>query len=74
MTAVVWANVLLAVPFLIAFIGIPLWMTFRRTHNGPDHTQARRYLRAKAALSNERTPAPAFSRFTSGTHSHRAAA
>ena len=50
MTAVVWANVLLAIPFLIAFIGIPLWITFRR-QSAPDHSQALAYLDAKAALA-----------------------
>jgi hypothetical protein len=74
MTAVVWANVLLAIPFLIALIGIPLWMTFRRPHTGPDHSQARTYLRAKAALATAHTPVPASSRFTGGAYSHRAAA
>jgi hypothetical protein len=52
MTAVVWANIALAVPFLLAFIGIPLWMTFRRPQTGSDHSQARAYLRAKAALAS----------------------
>ena len=50
MTAVVWANVLLAIPFLIAFIGIPLWITHRR-QSTPDHSQAHAYLAAKAALA-----------------------
>ena len=58
MTAVVWANVLLAIPFLIAFIGIPLWMTFRRPQTGADHSQARAYLRAKAALASTAVAAP----------------
>ena len=60
MTAVVWANVLLAVPFLIAFIAVPMWLTFRRPNTAPDHTQARAYLRAKAALAGARTPAPSY--------------
>jgi hypothetical protein len=50
MTAVVWANVLLAIPFLIAFIAIPLWITSRR-QSTPDHSQAHAYLSAKAALA-----------------------
>jgi hypothetical protein len=49
MSAAVWANILLAVPFLFAFIGIPLWMTFKRPETGADHTGARRYLRARSA-------------------------
>jgi len=52
MSAIVWANVLLAVPFLAAFIGIPLWMTFRRPQSGPDHSEARAYLRTKTAFAD----------------------
>jgi hypothetical protein len=58
MTAVIWANVLLAIPFLIAFIGVPLWMTFKRPQTGPDHAQAHAYLRAKVAFA-EADAAPA---------------
>jgi hypothetical protein len=54
MTAVVWANVLLAIPFLIAFIGIPLWITLRRQSTA-DHSQAHAYLAAKAALAEAGT-------------------
>jgi hypothetical protein len=50
-TAVVWASVLLAIPFLIAFSGVPLWMTFKRPQAGPDHSQAHAYLRSKAAFA-----------------------
>jgi hypothetical protein len=49
MSAVVWANILLAIPFLVAFIGIPLWFTFKRPQTGPDHTEARAYLRTRTA-------------------------
>jgi hypothetical protein len=58
MTAVVWVNVALAIPFLLAFIGIPLWMTFRRPQTGPDHSQAHAYLRARAALASAVALAP----------------
>ena len=58
MTAVVWANVALAIPFLLVWIGIPLWMTFRRPQTGADHSQARAYLRAKAALASTTAAAP----------------
>ena len=37
MSAVVWANVLLAVPVLIAFIAVPLRMTLNAPHTDPDH-------------------------------------
>ena len=49
MTALVLASILLTIPFLAAFIGIPLWMTFARPETGADHTRAQRYLRARAA-------------------------
>jgi hypothetical protein len=51
MTSLALANVLLAIPFLFAFIGIPMWITFRRPERGADHAQARRYLRARAAVA-----------------------
>jgi hypothetical protein len=51
MSAVVWANILLAFPFLIAFIGVPLWMTFKRPETGPDHAEARAYLRTGTAVA-----------------------
>jgi len=41
MSAVVWANILLTLPFLVAFIGLPLWLTFRRPETAPDHAEAR---------------------------------
>ena len=50
MAAIVWVNVVLTLPFLIAFIGVPLWMTFKSPDTSPDHGQARAYLRAKASL------------------------
>jgi hypothetical protein len=51
MSAVVWANILLALPFLAAFIGVPLWLTFKRPETAPDHAEARAYLRARAAFA-----------------------
>ena len=51
MSAIVWANILLTLPFLIAFIGIPLWMTFKLPQTGPDHAEARAYLAARSALA-----------------------
>ena len=50
MTAIIWANVVLAIPFVIAFAGVPLWITFRHPST-PDHSQARAYLAAKAAAA-----------------------
>ena len=42
-SAIIW-NLALTVPFLLAFIGIPLWMTIRHLDRAHDHTAARRYL------------------------------
>jgi hypothetical protein len=49
MTPVVLASILLTIPFLVAFIGIPLWMTFKRPETGADHIAAHRYLHARSA-------------------------
>jgi hypothetical protein len=51
MTATVWVDVVLAIPFLIAFIVVPLWMTFRMPQTGPDRAEAHAYLTATAALA-----------------------
>lgn len=51
MTALVWADLILAIPFLAGFIGLPLWLTFRRPETGADHSAARTYLRRRAALA-----------------------
>ena len=51
MTAVVWANILLAIPFLVAFIAVPLWWTFKRPQTGVDHSEARAYLRTRNAFA-----------------------
>ena len=31
MTSILWVNILLEVPFVLAIIGIPLWLTWKRT-------------------------------------------
>lgn len=51
MSAVVWANILLTIPFLAAFIVVPLWMTFTRPQTRPDHTDAHAYLRTRTAFA-----------------------
>ena len=51
MSAVVWANILLALPVLAAFVGVPLWLTFKRPETAPDHAEARAYLAARSALA-----------------------
>ncbi|HEX9065394.1 MAG TPA: hypothetical protein VF843_09805 [Streptosporangiaceae bacterium] len=45
-STIIW-NLVLTVPFLLAFIGIPLWMTIRHLDRAADHTAARRYLAVK---------------------------
>jgi hypothetical protein len=70
MSAVVWANVLLAVPFLIAFIAVPLWLTFRWSERGPGHAEARAYVRARTGFA----PAAARRAAAAASASHRAAA
>ncbi|HEV3287405.1 MAG TPA: hypothetical protein VG123_00270 [Streptosporangiaceae bacterium] len=50
MTALVITSILLTIPFLVAFIAIPMWMTFQRPETAPDHTKAHAYLRARQAL------------------------
>jgi hypothetical protein len=49
MSSIVWVNIVLSVPFIAAFTGIPLWMTFRHRDTAADHSQARAYLAAKAS-------------------------
>ena len=51
MSAIVGANILLAIPFLAAFIGIPLWFTLHRPSAGPDHAEARAYLRTRTEFA-----------------------
>jgi hypothetical protein len=50
MTPLVITSILLTIPFLVAFIAVPLWMTFKRPESAPDHSQAHAYLRARQAL------------------------
>lgn len=57
MTPLVWLNFPLALAFIVAVAGIPLWMTFRRPAGPPDHSEARAYLAAKAAVTADRTQA-----------------
>ena len=48
MTATIIWNLVLTVPFLLAFIGIPLYMTMKHLDRKPDHSAANEYLAAKA--------------------------
>jgi hypothetical protein len=58
MSALIWVNVLLGVPFLLVWMGIPLWMTFKRPDTPPDFSAAQAYLNAKAALVTAAEPEP----------------
>jgi hypothetical protein len=49
MTSAVWLNVPLAVLVILAIVGIPLWMTFRRPDQHPDYAEARTHFETKAA-------------------------
>jgi hypothetical protein len=51
MTPLVLASLALAAAFFGAWYGIPLWMTLKRPERGPDFSEARAYLQAKAALA-----------------------
>ena len=51
MTPLVLASLALAALFFGAWYGIPMWMTFRRPERRPDFSEARAYLRARAALA-----------------------
>jgi hypothetical protein len=59
MSAWVWVNVLQGVPFVLVWVGIPLWMTFKHPDTPPDFSAARAYLDAKAALVTAAEPEPA---------------
>lgn len=50
MTPLVITSFLLTIPFLVAFIAIPLWMTFKRPETAADHSEAHAYLRARQEL------------------------
>jgi hypothetical protein len=55
--ALILANFPVAILVVLAIVGIPLWMTFKRPESAPDYAGARAYLRARA--SRDRTAAPA---------------
>jgi hypothetical protein len=46
MTSLVWANFPLALLFVLAWVGIPMWMTFKHPQTAPDHADAHAYLAA----------------------------
>jgi hypothetical protein len=40
MTTIVWINVLLAVPFIALWVGIPLWLVLKRSDPKPQTAAA----------------------------------
>jgi hypothetical protein len=48
-TGIVWANFPIIALIVLAWVGVPLWLTFKRPHSHPDYAEARAYFRAKAA-------------------------
>ena len=59
MTSLVWANISLALLFLLAWSGIPLWMVIKRPDPQPDYSDAHTYLAATAARPAATTLEPA---------------
>jgi hypothetical protein len=49
MTSLVWLNIPLAILVILAVVGIPMWMTFRRPQRHPDYSEAHAHFRIKAA-------------------------
>lgn len=51
MTPLVVANFPIAALFILAWVGIPLWMVLRHPDRQPDFSEARAYHRVKAELN-----------------------
>ncbi len=58
LSATIWC-VVLSIPFLLAFIAVPLWMSVRYPDRAPDHTAARLYLALKEIPAARVAPAEA---------------
>jgi hypothetical protein len=56
MTPLVWVNFSLALIFLLAWSGIPLWMVIKHPDTAPDFSEAHAYLAAKAARATAAEP------------------
>ena len=56
MTTLAWANFPLALMFLLAWSGIPLWMVIKHPDTAPDFSEARAYLADKAARAAAAEP------------------
>ena len=72
MTAIVWANMLLAIPFLVTFIVVPLWWTFKRPAAGVDYTESRAYLRTRTAFADALARRAARTQAATSIRSHAA--
>lgn len=72
MTAIVWANILLTLPFLVAFVAVPLWWTFKRPQTGADHSEARAYLRTRTAFAEALARRAAHAKTAAEVHSNAA--
>jgi hypothetical protein len=48
-TGIVWANFPIIALIVLAWVGIPLWLTVKRPDGQPDYSEAHAYFRAKAA-------------------------
>ena len=59
MTPLVWASFPIALLFLLAWSGIPLWMVIKHPDTQPDFSDAHAYLAAKAARCAATEPEPA---------------
>jgi hypothetical protein len=46
MTSIVWANILLVMPFILIWVGVPLWLTVKH-QAAPGFSEAHAYLAAK---------------------------
>jgi hypothetical protein len=51
MTPLIVANFPIAALFILAWVGIPLWMVLRHPDRRPDFSEARAYYRVKAELN-----------------------
>jgi hypothetical protein len=72
--ALVLANFPMAILVILAIVGIPLWMTFKRPETAPDYAEARTYFGAKAGLRAVPAYATVRSHAVRVTQPHRAAA
>jgi hypothetical protein len=72
--ALVLANFPMAILVILAIVGIPLWMTFKRPEKTPDYAGARAYIGAKAGLRAVPAQTSARGQAARVTQPHRAAA